>query len=72
MYHFKNSTSIASVKHENVDNCDYLCITFNSGKTYRYKNAPKSIMDEMIKSDSPGKFFQKNVRGVYDHVVDEE
>lgn len=72
MHYFKNSISIKSVKHENVDNCDYLCITFNSGKTYRYKGAPKSLMDDMIKSDSPGKFFQSAVRSKFEHEVDGE
>ena len=71
MHEFKNSKSIKSVKHENVDNCDYLCVTFQSGKTYRYKNAPKSMMDDMIKSESPGKYFQEAIRGKYDHEIDE-
>lgn len=72
MHNFTNSTSIKSVRHENVDNCDYLCITFQSGKTYRYKNAPKSLMDEMMKAESPCKFFQAKIRGYFDHEVEEE
>jgi len=46
---------------------DTLYLLFNSGVAYRYENVPKAQYLALIKADSVGSYFHKNIRGVYPH-----
>lgn len=59
------------VSSSNIDKIGYdiasktLVIDFLSGGRYSYKNVPKMIFDNMLKSQSKGKYFYKNIREKY-------
>ena len=55
------SSSIKSVGHSGNN----LEVEFNSGDVYLYKGVPKSVADQLVKSDSVGAFFAKAVRNNY-------
>ena len=42
-----------------------LRVEFKSGGTYEYKNVPRKVWMDFIKSKSLGKFFYKNIRDKY-------
>ena len=46
---------------------DTLYLLFNSGVAYKYENVPKAQYLALIKADSVGSYFHKNIRGVYHH-----
>lgn len=44
-----------------------LTLTFkNGGERYEYTEVPATIIEEMLESDSMGKFFHKNIKDQYD------
>lgn len=43
-----------------------LLIEFQNGSEYEYKNVEQSVYDELIKAESPGTYFAKNIRSVYE------
>ena len=42
-----------------------LRIRFNNGREYSYGLVPASVAQELIRSDSPGKFFHNSIRGAF-------
>ena len=64
-----NSGDIESAGHGS----DYMYVKFNKPTVYKgenidqyaYANVPKSVYTEMLNSDDPYSFFQKNIRGKY-------
>lgn len=42
-----------------------LILEFQSGAAYLYYNAPQEVHDELIRSQSPGKYFHEKINGVY-------
>lgn len=44
---------------------DTLYLLFNSGVAYRYENVPKAQYRALIKADSVGSYFHKNIRNSY-------
>ena len=44
---------------------DTLYLLFNSGVAYKYENVPKALYQALIKADSVGSFFHKNIRNSY-------
>jgi KTSC domain len=46
-------------------NGPHLRIKFNNGPTWEYKNAGHHY-DEMLKSDSKGKYFHAKIKGKYE------
>lgn len=44
-----------------------LKITFKSGATYEYYDVPKEVVDGLSKADSLGKYFDNNIKGVYNY-----
>lgn len=39
-----------------------LHVVFKDGSAYRYENVPVGLYDEMLKSESIGRFFVKNIK----------
>lgn len=60
---FKNSSSLAYAEFDNNDKI--LTICFQSGKEYRYDEVSKHVYDELIEADSPGRYFQANIKPYY-------
>ena len=42
-----------------------LHIAFRSGGVYIYSGADEALLQELIGSPSPGRFFAQNIKGVY-------
>lgn len=42
-----------------------LTIQFASGRSYDYKNVPQDVADGLGQADSPGKYFNNNIKNVY-------
>jgi len=59
-----SSSSISEVGFGNGT----LEITFTNGKTYQYFNVPEETFEEMIASDSVGKFFNSVIRNNYSSI----
>lgn len=56
------SSNISEATHENGT----LTITFKSGHVWKYANVPPEIWEEFQKAESPGSFFHKNIRGIFE------
>jgi hypothetical protein len=54
--------TLTPVESSNIQKIGYgdnrLFVQFQGGKTYSYPGAPKKLHDDMLKSDSVGRFFQ--------------
>ena len=57
------SSSISEVGYDNQSST--LEIAFADGKVYQYFDVPPNVHDDLLASDSIGKFFTLHVRGVY-------
>lgn len=55
------SSSIDTVGWEN----EVLEIRFNNGGVYRYFNVPAQVCLNLLKADSKGRFFNREIRGEY-------
>lgn len=42
-----------------------LKITFHSGRTYTYGSVPQDIAEGLGQADSPGRYFNNSIKGVY-------
>jgi hypothetical protein len=55
----------------NLAACDYdeasrvLQIRFQSGRTYSYKDVPQETAEGLMQANSPGKYFNSNIRGIF-------
>ena len=49
------------------DETESLDITFLSGSKYRYFNVPQFIYDDLVNASSKGRYFWRNIRGVYEY-----
>jgi len=54
------SRAICSVGY-NTDKT--LELTFRSGNTYRYYDVPQSVVENLLSSESAGRFFVNNING---------
>jgi hypothetical protein len=50
-----------------ADDVSVLEIIFNSGQIYQYRNVPRAVYDELMRSDSKGRYFQDNVRDEFEY-----
>lgn len=62
-----SSSLIKSIGFDDKKNL--LEIEFKKEKIYRYFNFSKRTYDAFMKTDSFGKFFNKNIKGKYDYVI---
>ena len=56
-----NSSLIKAVAYDNGT----LTIDFTTGKSYSYHNVPENKVQELIKADSPGRYFNREIRDQY-------
>jgi hypothetical protein len=59
------SSVIAEVGY-NVS-CQTLEVQFRSGAIYLYYFVPQGVYDALITADSKGTYFNKQIKGVYEH-----
>lgn len=56
-----DSSHLKTVEHNGKD----LYITFLNGAVYEYDNVPESLVRQLLKQDSTGKYFWKYIRDKY-------
>jgi len=49
-----------------------LFVTFSNGKVYGYEEVPEKLVDDLIKADSQGSFFNSNIRNSFKFFSDGE
>lgn len=59
------STNIAAVSYD--PDAQTLTVTFVSGDVYEYADVPDSVYRGFTAAGSAGKYFFRNVRGVYSY-----
>lgn len=42
-----------------------LSVRFRSGSVYSYADVDPQVADELVKAESPGRFFNQNIKGAY-------
>lgn len=63
----KGKKSSRILKMSYIKSKKLLTITFNSGVTYEYYDVPMEVTDGIIQADSLGKYFDKNIKGIYNY-----
>ena len=59
------SSNIQSLGHDTHG----LWVRFKGGGLYRYPDVAEKVFQDAVSSESPGKFFAKEIRGQYRHVL---
>ena len=57
----------SAIKSIGYDNEGSLFIEFKQGTVYEYKNVPKPIYEDFLKSESKGRFFNMNIHSLYNY-----
>jgi hypothetical protein len=60
-----NSSRIRSVEYNN--STEILTIDFVKGGKYKYFSVPETIYNGIIKSDSPGNYFDTMIKSKYNY-----
>jgi len=60
------SSNVAAAGYD--DESQELVVEFTSGSIYRYSGAPRSALDAMLNSPSPGSYFARHIRNAYPYV----
>lgn len=63
----KGKKSSRILKMSYIKSKKLLTITFNSGATYEYYDVSMEVTDGIIQADSLGKYFDKNIKGIYNY-----
>ena len=63
----KGKKSSRILKMSYIKSKKLLTITFNSGAIYKYNDVPMEVTDGIIQADSLGKYFDKNIKGIYNY-----
>lgn len=63
----KGKKSSRILKMSYIKSKKLLNITFNSGAIYEYYDVPMEVTDGIIQADSLGKYFDKNIKGIYNY-----
>lgn len=63
----KGKKSFRILKMSYIKSKRLLTITFNSGATYEYFDVPTEVIDGITQADSLGKYFDKNIKGIYNY-----
>ena len=62
-----DSSMIASASYD--DDRKVLEIRFRTARVYQYREVPRGVYEELIASDSAGKYFNEVIRNGYDSVL---
>lgn len=66
-----NSSNLKAVEFVSIGNKQTgkvftkLIVTFNGGRRYQYDGVPADLYNELLDSDSKGRFFNANIRDDY-------
>lgn len=59
------SSVIEKVSWISENNKETLKIYFHTGSIWEYENIPLTLFFKLIRSKSPGKYFNENIRNIY-------
>lgn len=59
------SSNVASIGHD--PETDTLHVRFKDGSLYEYRDVPAEIHQELMDSDSKGKYVTESIKGTYEH-----
>lgn len=62
-----NSSTIAEIDREVIDEKLYLKVTFKNGREYLYENVPAETYEKFLMAESKGVFFHENINGRYNY-----
>lgn len=65
MHKFEKSTALEGADYSPATQT--LTVTMKGGRTYDYEKVDQKTYDGLIGGESPGKFFQSNIRGKFTH-----
>lgn len=58
-----------SVKSTSISEVGYrrrtLKVQFNNGRIYEFRKVPRATYDQLLKSDSKGEFFNREIRNLF-------
>jgi len=60
-----NSTSLYAVTYQ--DQCAVLELEFRSGAVYRYFGIPQQTLEELLRAESKGGYFNSRIRNRFAH-----
>jgi hypothetical protein len=69
---------MVKVTSSNIEEIGYtpetkvLEVLFKAGGTYKYYDVPQEVYDDFVKAESVGKYFQANVKGVYEFIKEQK
>lgn len=59
------STAIRLISYD--DTTQRLSVTFVTGRSYIYENVPEQIHRDFLMAESKGRYFNENIRDLYDY-----
>ena len=62
-----NSSTIAEIDREVVNDELFLKVTFKNGREYLYEGVPSKVFDDFLMAESKGKYFHENINGRYNY-----
>ena len=65
MKYMVESSNINSVEYNDVSKS--LLLEFKSGAFYEYDDVDSKTVEDMVSAESVGRFFNKNVKGVFNY-----
>jgi len=60
------SSNLAGYEYDEAS--QVLTIRFQSGRTYRYGSVPSSVADGLGTADSPGRYFNSEIKNSFEEV----
>lgn len=61
--HPVQSSQVSYIGYE--ESTKELFVTFKDGHTYKYQEIPKQLYENLMKSDSIGRFLSMYIKGIY-------
>lgn len=58
-----NSSALASAEYD--DETQVLEVTFTSGGSYSFSGVPAEIYEGLVGDSSPGRYYHRNIKGIY-------
>ena len=68
----ENNIVFVKVRSSNIDevayNGDSLYVSYKAGNTYKYTSVPREVYNNLLESDSKGRFINSNIKEKYKYM----
>ena len=61
------SSTIAEIDREVVNEKSFLKVIFTNGREYLYEEVPADVYEKFLMADSKGKYLHENIIGKYNY-----